>query len=116
MLPPVVPGVVGNGHGDLGLLLGLLAREHTSVPQLDRLVLAVGYQVPAVPTRIHVGYAAHVAGQDAHRLGIVLAQFSPVPDLRNRIFVDVLASWPIKWGSDIFRDRLTLHKPSSPAL
>lgn len=82
-LPAIVPRLVV--HGLQRVLGGVGRGKDAYVPQLDALVLAVGYEVAAVAARVDVRDAVHVAGQDAHGLGVRLVQRPPVPHFNQAV-------------------------------
>lgn len=82
-LPAIVPRLIM--HGLQRVLGGMGRRKHAYVPQLDALVLAVGYKMAAVSSRVNVRDAVHVAGQDAYRLGVRLVKHPPVPNFDQAV-------------------------------
>lgn len=78
-LPPVVPRLVV--HRLQRVCLSVRLREPADVPQLDALVLAIRDEVSGVAPAVDVRDAVHVAGEEAHGLGVGLAEGAPVPHL-----------------------------------
>ena len=52
---------------------------------LHYLILAVCDEVPAVPSRVYVGDAVDVAGEQPDGPGVVLPERAPVPDLAHAV-------------------------------
>ena len=67
-------------HSSSRTLDRLLARKLSQVPQLDRLVLAVRDDVPAVTAGVDVGDSVYVTGEHAHGFWATLSQRPPVPN------------------------------------
>lgn len=92
-LPSVIPVLCR--YSFTSVWLCVFVRECSDVPQFDRLVFAVGNQVPTVPSWVYVCYTVHVTCEDTHRVRVRLAQGSPVPYLKN------IEYWIIRSAKDL---------------